>query len=77
MKVIFDGGNSRIRLNRCFRERFVVTVSVHQGSVLSLLLFAIVMEAPSRECYISCPWELLYEDDLAIKIDYLEDLKMQ
>ena len=45
MKVMYDGANSR--LNDYFGERFEVTVDVHQGSILSPLLFAIVIEALS------------------------------
>ena len=47
VKVMYDGANSRVRLNGCFSEIFEVTVGVHQGFVLSPLLFAIVMEALS------------------------------
>ena len=63
---MYDGTSSIVRANGCFSERFEVTVGVHQGSVLSLLLFAIVMEALSCKCHIGCPWELLYADDLVI-----------
>jgi len=39
---------------------------MHQGSVLSPLLFVIVMEALSREFRVALPWELLYADDLVV-----------
>ena len=75
VKVMYNGANSRVRLNGWPSERFEVTV--HQGSVLSQLLFAIVMEALCCEYHIGCPWELLYADDLVIMSDNFEDLEIQ
>ena len=77
VKVMYDGANSGVRVSGCFSERFEVTIGAHQGSVLSPLLVAILMEALSRECRIGYPWELLYADDLSIMSDNLEDLKIQ
>ena len=57
--VMYDGANSRVKVSDCFNEMSEVTFGVHQGYVLSPLLFAIVMEALSRDCRISCPWEIL------------------
>src|SRR6185436_13866391 len=45
---------------------FEVKVGVHQGSVLSPLLFTIVLKALSREFRQGVPWELLYADDLRL-----------
>ena len=47
-------------------------MGVHQGSVLSPLLFIIVLEALSREFRTGCPWELLY--DLMISAESMEEL---
>ena len=46
---------------------------VHQGSVLSPLLFIIVLEALSCEFRAGVPWEDLYADDLVIIADSLEE----
>ena len=50
----------RVRVGDGYSEEFGVGVGVHQGSVLSTLLFIIVLEALSREFRTGCPWELLY-----------------
>ena len=47
-------------------NKFSVKVGVHQGSVLSPLLFIIVLEARSSECRNRSVWELLHADDLVI-----------
>ena len=39
---------------------------MHQGSVLSPLLFTIVLEALSRRFRTGLPWELFYADDLVL-----------
>ena len=53
---------------------FGVKVGVHHGSVLSPLLFNIVLEALSREFREGLPWELLYADDLALMAETKEEL---
>ena len=49
-------------------EESEVKVSVHQGSVLSPLLFIIVLEAMSREFRSGVPWEDLYVYDYDLVI---------
>ena len=56
-----------------YSEEFEVKVSVHQGSVLSLLLFIIVLEALSREFRSGVPWEDFYADDLVIIAESLQE----
>ena len=51
---MYDGKNLRVRVNSCSSERFGVTVGIYQGFILSLLLFAIMLEAISCECCIGC-----------------------
>ena len=52
---------------------FGVRVGVYQGSVLSQLLFIIMLEALSREFRTGCPWELLYADDLMISARFMSN----
>ena len=57
-----------------FSEEFKVKVGVHQGSVLSPLLFTIVLEALSCEFHVEYPWEMLNACDLVILAEIFEGL---
>ena len=46
---MYANARSRVRVGEGYSEEFEVKVGVHQGSVLSPLLFIIVLEALSRE----------------------------
>ena len=63
----------RRRVREGYSEEFEMKVGVHQGSVLSPLLFIIVLEALSREFRSGVPWEDLYADDLVIIAESLEE----
>ena len=73
----YKNARSSVHLNHEYSNEFNIKVGVHQGAVLSPLLFIIVMEALSREFKIGCPWELLYADDLVIICDSLDELKQR
>ena len=66
---------NKVKVNNSYSDVFFnVQVGVHQGSVLSPLLFIIVLEALSREFHTGCPWELLYADDLVLIADTIDEL---
>ena len=54
----------------------MLSVGVDRGSVLSPLLFIIVLESLSREFREGLPMELLYADDLVLMAE-LEELLME
>ena len=56
-----------------YSEEFEVKVSVHQGLILSLLLFIIVLEALSHEFHSGVPCEDLYANSLIIIAELLEE----
>ena len=70
---MYANARSRVRVGEGYSEEFEVKVGVHQGSVLSLLLFIIALEALSREFRSGVPWEDLYADDLVIIAESLEE----
>ena len=74
VQSMYKDVRSRVRVGDGYSEEFDVGVGVHQGSVLSPLLFIIVLEALSREFRTGCPWELLYADDLVISAESMEEL---
>ena len=71
---MYRNTKSQVRINSTFSDDFLVKVGLHQGSVLSPLLFIIVLEALSREIRSGCPEELLYADDLALVSETLAGL---
>ena len=47
---LYEGSKTRVRVGHELSEEFEVKVGVHQGSALSPLLFAIVIDVVSKEC---------------------------
>ena len=74
VQSMYKDVKSRVRVGNGYSEEFGVGVGVHQGSVLSPLLFILVLEALSREFRTGCPWELQYTDDLMISAESMEEL---
>ena len=63
---MYANAQTRVHIGEDFSQEFEVKVGVHQGSVLSPLLFNIVLEALSREFRAGVSWEDLYADELVI-----------
>ena len=74
---MYDNAHSKVRITNSYSNPINVSVGVHQGSVLSPLLFIIVTEALSREFRTGFPWELLYADELAIVAESIGELKVR
>ena len=70
---MYSNARRHVRVGEGHSEEFEVKVGVHQGSVLSSLLFIIVLEELSREFYCGVPWEDLYADDLVIIAESMEE----
>ena len=56
-----------VRMDAGLSESFEVKGGLHQGSVLSPLLFAAVMDVVSSKARSGLPSELLYADDLVME----------
>ena len=70
---MYANARRRVGVGEGYSNEFEVKVGVHQGSVLSPLLFIIVLEALSRGFCSGVPWEDLYPNDLVIIAELLEE----
>ena len=73
--TLYDGAKTRVKVGSAYSEEFEVKVGAHQGSVLSPLLFAIVVGVITENARRGVVNELLHADDLAIMSEDMEDLK--
>ena len=60
---MYRNTKSKVRVSSNFSDDFLIKVGLHQGSLLSPLLFITVFEALFREMRLGCPEELLYAND--------------
>ena len=74
VRSMYENSSTRVKIEGRESEEFRVKVGVHQGSVLSPLLFVIVMEALSLEFREGLPMKLLYADDLILMAESREKL---
>ena len=61
-----DGSKTKVRAGSAYSEEFEVNVGVHQRSVLSPLLFAIVVDVITENKLRAVVDELLYADDFVL-----------
>ena len=72
IKAMYADVTTMVKQNGRMSKGFKVKVGVHQGSVLSPLLFIIVLEALSNAFREGLPMELLYADDLVLLADTVD-----
>ena len=74
---LYDGAKTRVRMGSAYSEEIEVKVGVHQGSVLSPPLFAIVVDVITENARRGVVNELLYANDLVLMSETMEDLKIR
>ena len=72
---LYHGAKTKIRVGSELSEGFLIQVDVHQGSVLSPLLFAIAMDVISKNAREGLMNKILYADDLVLMSESMENLK--
>ena len=72
---LYDGAKTRVRVGSAYSKEFEIKLVVHQGSVLSPLLFAIVVDVITENARRGVINKLLYADDLVVTSEDMEHLK--
>src|SRR6266516_1424633 len=75
IKSMYEGVTTSDKMNGEESVNFEVKVGVHQGSVLSPILFNIVMQTIADNFKKGLPWEVLYADDLVLLAESRVDLE--
>ena len=72
---LYEGLRTKVRVGSGTSEEFGVRVGVHQGSVLSPLIFAIVVDVVTEHAREELLNEILYADDLVLMSESMDDLR--
>ena len=72
---LYHSTKTKVRVGSKLSEEFVVQVGVHQGSVLSPLLFAIAVDVISENAREGLMNEILHADDFVLCSKSKENLK--
>ena len=72
---LYEGAETKVRVRSGLLEEFSVKVGVHQGSVLSPLLFAMVIDEVTENARKGRMKQILYADDLVLMGETMEELR--
>ena len=72
---LYEGSRTKVKVGSGTSDEFGVRVSVYQGSVLSTLIFAIVVNVVTEHAREGLLNEMLDMDDLVLMSESLEDLR--
>ena len=72
---LYHGAKTKVRMGSELSQEFLVQIDVHQGSVLSPLLFAIAVDVISKNAREGLMNEILQANDLVLMSESMENLK--
>ena len=73
MMSLYEGSRTKVRAGSGTSKEFGERVGVHQGSVLSPLIFAIVVDAVTEHAREGLLNGILYADDLVLMSKSMDD----
>ena len=72
---LYEGAETKVRVRSGLSEEFSVKVGIHQGSVLSPLLFAMVIDEVTENARKGWMRQILHADNLVLIGEAMEELK--
>ena len=72
---LHEGAKTRVRMHSVLSEEFAGNVGMHQGSVLSSFIFAVVVDVVTEFAREGALSELLYVDDVVLMSETIEGLR--
>ena len=72
---LYEGSRTKVTVGSGTLDEFGVRVGVHQGSVLSPLIFAVVVDVVTEHAREKLLNEILYAVDLVLMSESLQDLR--
>ena len=72
---LYEGSRTKVRVGSGTFEKFGVPIDVHQGSVLSPLIFSIVVDVVTEHAREGLLNEILFADNLVLMSESLKDLR--
>ena len=72
---LYEGAKTRVRVDSELSDEFEVKVGMHQGSVLSPFLFAVVVDVVTEFAIERAISELVYADELVLMSEIIEELR--
>ena len=72
---LYEGATTKVRADSTLQEEVVVKVGIHQASMLSHFLFAVVMDVFTELAIEGVLNKLLYVDDLVLVSETIEGLQ--
>ena len=72
---LYERAETKVRVGSGLSEEFSVNVGVHQGSVLSRLLFAMVIDEVTENARKGWMNQILYAHDLVLMWKTMEELR--
>ena len=71
---LYEGANTRVRVNFVLSDEFHVKIDVQKGSVLSPFLLAVMVDVVTELIREGSPSELLYGDDIVLTSETIKGL---